>query len=501
MNRLLTIFLLLPFWVSAQTISIAASDTTVCSGTTITFTASAVGSSLHYQWKKNNIHVGADAPVYISSALNNSDTIACSLVNAAHDTIYTSSNPIIVDVHTFPTAVTISGLDSICPADTIHLTASVVGGTWLASNYHASVENGVVTGVAANYFECSNFAQDTVFYIVADICGADTAEKVVTVLPQPNAYFELHSMWGSTVCLGAGVSATSGTTDFLCEGQLFARNGAVAIGGGGFIWGQRLGRDTVTNISANMCGISTYSMAVQVVDKPRFTTVLPGEMSLCEGSLDSIVAPNSGFNILNNSLYDTVSILWHTPNLTAVVHAISAGDDTIKVRIENECGATYSSFNVHISPKPTAITAPDSICVGYSSMLADNTPAGTWSASPSANIKIEGDGLVTGLENGASTVRYTMPTGCYVEKRILVENCEAEAEVTPVPSNGAVTIHTFVDVYESYSIINTLGQIALSSPLTGAFTNVDITKLPPAIYYIRLSGKNRNSGAIKVVKY
>jgi len=58
-------------------VSIAASDSAICSGTPVTFTAtpSSGGDNPHYEWTVNGIEVGTNSGVYQNSALSNGDTI------------------------------------------------------------------------------------------------------------------------------------------------------------------------------------------------------------------------------------------------------------------------------------------------------------------------------------------------------------------------------------------------------------------------------------------
>lgn len=72
-------------------------------------------------------------------------------------------------------AGTISGADSVCPAQTIGLTSTVTGGTWSASNGNATVSSsGIVTGV--------NAGTVIVSYHINHFCGNVYATKTVTVI-------------------------------------------------------------------------------------------------------------------------------------------------------------------------------------------------------------------------------------------------------------------------------------------------------------------------------
>ena len=67
--------------VSLTTISVSASDTTICTGIAVTFSAIVInaGTSPVYQWKVNGTNVGTNAAVYSSRSLKNGDVVSCSV--------------------------------------------------------------------------------------------------------------------------------------------------------------------------------------------------------------------------------------------------------------------------------------------------------------------------------------------------------------------------------------------------------------------------------------
>jgi hypothetical protein len=80
---------------------------------------------------------------------------------------------------TLPVAGIITGHDSVCIGDTIMLADTIAGGTWSSFNSHATVAAGTITGMAAG--------ADTIYYIVTNACGADTATHAVNVRHCPSS--------------------------------------------------------------------------------------------------------------------------------------------------------------------------------------------------------------------------------------------------------------------------------------------------------------------------
>lgn len=94
------------------TINLTPTSTTICSGTSVAFTATASngGPNPVYKWKINGLNVGTNSNTYKSSALNNNDNITCELTSDATcaATTTVTSDPIKITVNSTP-VVSISG--------------------------------------------------------------------------------------------------------------------------------------------------------------------------------------------------------------------------------------------------------------------------------------------------------------------------------------------------------------------------------------------------------
>ena len=111
-------------------VSIAADNTSVCSGTIVNFAATPAngGSAPTYQWKVNGSNT-ANGVAY-SSILNNGDTVNCVMTsNSTCVSVLTAtSNEIAVTVNPLPTvSISPNGNVAVCANDSIQLTAN--GGT------------------------------------------------------------------------------------------------------------------------------------------------------------------------------------------------------------------------------------------------------------------------------------------------------------------------------------------------------------------------------------
>jgi len=75
------------------------------------------------------------------------------------------------------TVSAITGKDTVCIDDTIHISDVSTGGVWSASNTHATISAGVVTGITTGL--------DTISYTVSNVCGPVAATHLVMVRSCP----------------------------------------------------------------------------------------------------------------------------------------------------------------------------------------------------------------------------------------------------------------------------------------------------------------------------
>ena len=130
---------------TAASVSISASAMRICTGASVTFTATPVneGAAPVYQWKRNGINTGTNSKVYSSTSLTNGDIISFSLTsnNACANTVTVNSNTIImtIDQAVMP-AITLNGITVVNAGQATLLTASTVnGGTAPAYQWQDSI--------------------------------------------------------------------------------------------------------------------------------------------------------------------------------------------------------------------------------------------------------------------------------------------------------------------------------------------------------------------------
>jgi autotransporter-associated beta strand protein len=109
-------------------VSVGASATTICSGASVTFTATPTngGATPSYQWKLNGSNVGSDSATYNNSALANNDAVSVIMTSTATCAIDSpaTSNTVTITVSTAlvaPTSAT-ANVNTICGSGSTTLT-------------------------------------------------------------------------------------------------------------------------------------------------------------------------------------------------------------------------------------------------------------------------------------------------------------------------------------------------------------------------------------------
>ena len=145
-------------------------STTLCAGTTLALTDDTTGG----KWISSDTSVAVIDSVTGTLTLTHQGAISISYSDSTNCGIVMVTNYVTVDPA--PYAGGITGEDSACPGYTVTLADTIAGGTWISK--HAAIATisgaGVVSAVATGL--------DTVYYVVNNTCGADTALFVFRTL-------------------------------------------------------------------------------------------------------------------------------------------------------------------------------------------------------------------------------------------------------------------------------------------------------------------------------
>jgi hypothetical protein len=202
-------------------ITVSANSTTICQGTTVSFTASAAngGATPTYQWKVNGINVGTNTSVYSSSSLQNGDVVTCVLTSslACTTTATATSNSISMSVSSSVAAsVSIASNNgtTICQGTAITFTATPTNGGTIP-NYQWQV-NGLNVGFnQATYSTASLTNGDVVSCLMTSTASCPnpltSASNSISMSVNSGAVPSVivSSAQGTAICAGTSVLFTA----------------------------------------------------------------------------------------------------------------------------------------------------------------------------------------------------------------------------------------------------------------------------------------------------
>lgn len=130
-------------------VSVSASNTTICQGTQVTFTATPTngGTTPSYQWKVNGANAGSNSATFQSTALNNNDSVTCVMTSNASPCLTGSpatSAAVVMTVNSVPAAVAITPASAVTICENTIVPLSATGGlnatgTLLNENFNGAL--------------------------------------------------------------------------------------------------------------------------------------------------------------------------------------------------------------------------------------------------------------------------------------------------------------------------------------------------------------------------
>ena len=198
------------------------SGTSICAGTSVTFTATPTngGTAPAYQWKKNGVAVGTNSITYTDAGLVTGDVITATLttnIACASTSTVTATAPAITVVPNVVPAVSIAGASTLvlCVGASNTFTASASNGGTAAT--YQWYKNGVAISGAtsSSYTGSSFFNNDSVYVVLTSSAVCRTVDTVrssavkLTVYPYSTPTLLVGSNSGNTVCQGASVVFTA----------------------------------------------------------------------------------------------------------------------------------------------------------------------------------------------------------------------------------------------------------------------------------------------------
>jgi trimeric autotransporter adhesin len=410
---------------------------TTCIGNTTTLASSPAGGT----WTSSTISkatVGAGTGI-VTGVSAGTATITYAMSATCRSTAV---------VTVIATPATISGILTVCATCNTSLSSATSGGTWSSSNTAAATINsstGVVSAVGVG--------TTTISYTVSG-CVRTT---VVTVSPSITASFGT-----PVVCVGQTNSTLGNPTP---GGTWSSSNTSLATinASTGVLTGVGIGNPNITYTTSP--GVYTISVATVNAAVASIT----GTAAICPGATVALSNATSG-----GTWSSTITARATVDAGTGLVTGIAAGTTTISYTINVGC---YKTTTQTINANPN-VTGAASVVNGSSTAFGGSPGGGTWSSANSAIASVSVAGLVTGNSVAATTITYTLGTGCFSTRGINVLAARPGSPVTNNPELAGV-----LKVFPN----PTSGNLIIEAPTTGSFTVYTIDGKEVAQYQVNTS--------------
>lgn len=404
-----------------------AATQTICEGSPVTFTVTATGTGLSYQWMKGATPInGATASSYSINNVAPGDAGTYSVVISGTSpcVVATSANADLV-VNPLPLTITAASTTTFCAGGSVQLDAPT---TPVTLTYQWYKDNAVIgSATAAAYIATTTGSYTAIITNTANGCS-DTSNAIGVVNAAPAA------------------TVTPSTPVAICQGDSVVLK-ATNPGGLTFQW--TLNNTPITNatldsfvvyntgsyrvivstVGGSGCATTSAPTDITVNPLPVATATAAGATTFCQGGSVTIDA-NTGTGLTYQWKKDGTNISGAT---SASYSATATGSYTVTVTNSNGCKNTSAAVAVTVNPVPAATaTAASAVtfCQGGSVTINANTGTG-----------LTYEWLLGGSPiGGATTSSYTAnASGSYAVKVTNGFNCSTTSAAVTVTVNPLPT--------------------------------------------------------------
>ena len=430
------------------TVTPSLSETIICSGETVTLSASGADS---YNWTDAN----GDPIVGSTFTPSTSGTQTLTVVGTANNCSGTST----IDLTVNPLPI-ITGPSTVRPNENITLTTTstaAITAAWTDNpsgvvSISAAGSTLTVTGTSAG------LNQDATIEFTDDKgCSSST---LISVESQPD-------IQGTTeICAGSSTTLNFGTASHAGTWSITPSNGSVATidATSGALTGSNVTTSTLATVKFTATSGWVSTKQITVFPKPVLTatsSIAPnsgGQVEVCSGGKLDLTATS-------DVTLNGVGFVWKDPagnSLTSVTDLVPTlyGAYTLDGTSADGCTADQVSIDI-TQGVSVAVTGDATICPNEEVTLTSNY-TGTWSSSSPAVSIINPNGTIKGITpNGSATIKLTTSQGCEGSMLVTVTgapNVEAGAS-SSVCTGTQVTLNaTSTTSGYSYSWTSTSGQ-------------------------------------------
>ncbi len=501
-------------------VSINTTSSTICNGSSNTFTANATngGGAPIYQWQINGVNVGTNSPTFTSSTLNNNDQIKCLLTSNALCAVTTNatSNVItmVVTAAVTPTVSIASSSTMLCSGTSVTFTATPTNGgptptyQWKVNNVNAGTNSPTFTTSSLQ-----NNDQVSVVMTSSLACAAPTTATsnaitmVVTTSPLANAGNDV------SICVGSSTQLTgSGGSSYSWSPTTGLSNANIANP----IATPSTSTFYVLTVSNGSCtSLDTVRVIVQQITTPT-VSISTASNNICSGSNVTFTAAalNAGANPSYQWQVNGINV--GTNSATFSSYSLPNNAQVKVIVTSNGCTTTPTVTSNIITMSVRALAQP-LVSLNANVLTVTNADAAavyTWQVLTNTiwgNVTPSATGITyTITQPGEYRVKAekaacTLYSASQVSARTnSLDSTLYYIYLNPNPARGLVTVYKIVpsQKWTSLDIMSLQGQRVLPTKDIRGLRTVPISvgTLAPGLYFVRLTNEDGRKLSYKFIK-
>ena len=359
----------------------------LCQGSTTTLSSATPGGV----WSSSNTVI---APIH-PSGLVSGNAAGFAVINYTLPTGCARNTTVVVNALPEP----ITGNAAVCVGDQTTLESASPNGVWNSGNPGATITStGVVTAIATGTtmisYTNANGCRRMVVLTMNALPGLITGDAAICP--------------GTTATLGNAAMGGTWSTDNASMVNIHATSGVATA----------TGADGVANITYTL---PTGCMRAKEIMVHPAVNPVTGASTICKGSNTTLANTTPG------GMWTSANAATATVDASGMVTGNGAGVTTIAYVMPTGCKAVQTMI---VNPIPNNITGAGAVCEGSSIALSNTFAGGAWSISAGTAATIAASGMLSGVEAGNVTVKYELPTGCFVTRDVVVNALPEAQNVT-----------------------------------------------------------------------
>lgn len=455
---------------------LAPTTSTICAGSTVTFTQSSRGDLLTYNWDFGNGNTSTSAtPPAQTYATPGTYNVLLTVTGFCG----TDTASAIVVVNPIPVAPTVNPA-SICAGSTATLTATAPGGTY--QWYNAAVA-GTLLQTGASYTTPA-LGTTTTYYVQTTVLGCVSPRTAVTVTV--NITPVAPTALGATICAGSTATLTATAPGGTYEWYNAASGGTLLQTGASYTT-PALAASTTYYVQTTSAGCTSPRTAVTVTVNPIPAAPTVAPVGICTGNTATLTAtaPGGTYEWYDAAVAGTLlqtGASYTTPVLTATTTYY------VQTTVLG-CTSPRTAVTVTVNPIPVADIVPDvsAGCAGLVVNFNNNSTLGgtyTWSfagATP-ATSALYSPPPITFSTAGTQMVFITVSvSGCVMRDTTYIS-------IAPLPT-PAFTLTPIAGCSPVTTVINNTSGVTAGDTYDWDFDNgtTSILQNPPSQTYTTTS--------------